>query len=101
MKGRRGMGIAPAPVLAAAAAAAQGRVGTLILAHGGDKGWNDQVRTVAEVVNTGGPVEVSFLMGPEAAAHRFQDAAKRLEAAGAGEIVVVPLLVSSHSGHYE
>jgi sirohydrochlorin cobaltochelatase len=101
MKGLRGMGIALALVLASDPAAAQGRVGTLILAHGGDKGWNDQVRTVAEAVNTGGPVEVSFLMGPEAAAHRFQDAAKRLEAAGVGEIVVVPLLVSSHSGHYE
>lgn len=83
-------------------AAAQGaRVGTLILAHGGDRGWNDQVRAVAAQVRTGGPVEVSFLMGPEAPRHRFQDAAARLAAAGAAEIVVVPLLVSSHSGHYE
>lgn len=82
-------------------AAAQGSVGTLILAHGGDRGWNDQVRAVASEVNTGGPVEISFLMGPEAATHRFQDAAKRLEDAGADRIVVVPLLVSSHSGHYE
>ncbi|HEU0052421.1 MAG TPA: CbiX/SirB N-terminal domain-containing protein [Longimicrobium sp.] len=90
-------------VLAAAPAAAQGapKVGTLILAHGGDKGWNDQVRAVAANVRTGGPVEIAFLMGPEAPAHRFQDAAKRLESEGAEEIVVVPLLVSSHSGHYE
>jgi len=83
------------------AAAQQPRVGTLILAHGGDRGWNDQVRAVAGEVQTGGPVEVSFLMGPEAPQHRFQDAAKRLAEAGATEIVVVPLLVSSHSGHYE
>ncbi len=97
--------IAAAALLLAAVSlpvAAQGaRVGTLILAHGGDRGWNDQVRAVAAQVHTGGPVEVSFLMGPEAPAHRFQDAAQRLAAAGAGEIVVVPLLVSSHSGHYE
>jgi sirohydrochlorin cobaltochelatase len=90
--------LAALPTLAAAQG---GRVGTLILAHGGDKGWNDQVRSVAQQVQTGGPVEVSFLMGPEAPQHRFQDAAKRLADAGASRIVVVPLLVSSHSGHYE
>lgn len=90
--------LALAPSLAAAQ---QGRVGTLILAHGGDRGWNDQVRAVAGQVQTGGPVEISFLMGPEAPRHRFQDAARRLADAGATEIVVVPLLVSSHSGHYE
>jgi sirohydrochlorin cobaltochelatase len=76
-------------------------VGTLILAHGGSTEWNDQVRAVAREVKTGGPVEVSFLMGPEAPAHRFQDMAKRLVERGAQEVVVVPLLVSSHSGHYE
>jgi sirohydrochlorin cobaltochelatase len=90
--------LAALPSLAAAQA---GRVGTLILAHGGDRGWNDQVRAVAAEVRTGGPVEVSFLMGPEAPQHRFQDAARRLADAGATRIVVVPLLVSSHSGHYE
>lgn len=31
---------------------------------------------------------------------RFQDAARRLVEKGAEEIVVVPMLVSSHSGHY-
>lgn len=95
--------LAAAPSVAApsVAAAQGGRVGTLILAHGGDRGWNDQVRTIARLVQTGGPVEVSFLMGPEAPAHRFQDAARRLADGGASSIVVVPLLVSSHSGHYE
>lgn len=92
---------AAALLLATPAAAQAGRVGTLILAHGGDRGWNDQVRAVAAEVRTSGPVEVSFLMGPEAPRHRFQDAARRLADAGATEIVVVPLLVSSHSGHYE
>jgi sirohydrochlorin cobaltochelatase len=87
--------------LASPAAAQAGRVGTLILAHGGDRGWNDQVRAVAAQVRTGGPVQVSFLMGPEAPQHRFQDAARALADSGATRIVVVPLLVSSHSGHYE
>ena len=40
-------------------------------------------------------------MGPEAAKTRFQDAVDRLVQKGATEIVSVPLLVSSHSGHYE
>ena len=48
-----------------------------------------------------GPVELSFLMGNEAGKTRFQDAAARLAARGAKEVVAVPLLVSSHSGHYE
>lgn len=93
-----------AALLACAAAplpAQEGGVGTLILAHGGSTEWNDQVRAVAREVKTGGPVEIGFLMGPEAAAHRYQDVAKRLVERGAQEIVVVPLLVSSHSGHYE
>jgi sirohydrochlorin ferrochelatase len=48
-----------------------------------------------------GPIEVSFLMGPEAATNPFQSAVEKLVARGAAEVVVVPLLVSSHSGHFE
>lgn len=40
-------------------------------------------------------------MGPEARSSRFQDAVTRLVEKGAREVVAVPLLVSSHSGHYE
>ena len=76
-------------------------VGTIVVAHGGDSSWNRRVREVAEAARTGGPVEVSFLMGPEAATARFQDAVARLERVGVREIVVVPMLVSSHSGHYD
>jgi sirohydrochlorin cobaltochelatase len=77
------------------------RVGTVIIAHGGDSLWNAGVMQVAREAVTGGPVEVSLLMGPGAATTRFQDAVAKLERAGATRIVVVPLLVSSHSGHYE
>jgi sirohydrochlorin ferrochelatase len=48
-----------------------------------------------------GPVELSFLMGPDAIKTRFQDAVERLSTRGAKEVVAVPLLVSSHSGHFE
>lgn len=40
-------------------------------------------------------------MGEGARVYRFQDAAVSMVDAGVGSIVVVPLLVSSHSGHYQ
>lgn len=82
-------------------AQAPSATGTLVVAHGGGPEWNALVEEVVRQVKTGGPVEMSFLMGPGARDHRFQDAARRLVEAGAGRIVVVPILVSSHSGHYE
>lgn len=86
---------ARAPIPAAA------RVGTIVLAHGGGPEWNAQVEKVAALVNTGGPVAVSYLMGPGAKTNRFQDVVQKLAAEGAEYIVVVPMLMSSHSGHYE
>lgn len=83
------------------AQAAPEKLGTVIVAHGGDAMWNQRVLEVASKVKTGGPVEVSFLMGPEAAKRRFQDVVNKLEGEGVSAIVVVPMLVSSHSGHYD
>jgi len=76
-------------------------IGTLVVAHGGDSAWNALVRESVAMLSLSGPVELSFLMGNEASKTRFQDAARRLAARGAKEVVAVPLLVSSHSGHYE
>jgi sirohydrochlorin cobaltochelatase len=76
-------------------------VGTLVVAHGGDSIWNALVREGVGQLRLAGPVEISFLMGPEASSTRFQDRVKKLMDRGASEIVAVPLLVSSHSGHYE
>lgn len=75
--------------------------GTIVVAHGGGEEWNARVMELARGVATGGPVELAFLMGPAAATHRFQDAVARLARQGVGAIVVVPLLVSSHSGHFD
>lgn len=72
-----------------------------VVAHGADPGWNARIEETARLARTGGPVEVSYLMGPAAATNRFQDAARKLVEWGAREIVVVPLFVSSYSGHYE
>jgi sirohydrochlorin cobaltochelatase len=76
-------------------------VGTLVVAHGGDSGWNAGVLAAASEAGTGGPVEVAFLMGPAARAHRFQDQLRKLDSAGVASIVIVPMLVSSHSGHFD
>jgi sirohydrochlorin cobaltochelatase len=75
--------------------------GTIVVAHGGDSLWNSYVLEAVRNARTGGPVEVSFLMGPAARTTRFQDVVAKLERSGVSEIVVVPLLVSSHSGHVE
>lgn len=94
------LGAAPSYISAQSGTSAA-TVGTIVLAHGGGPEWNAQVEHVASLVKTGGRVEVSFLMGPGAPASRFQDAAARLVEGGATRIVVVPMLMSSHSGHYE
>lgn len=81
--------------------ASAGTVGTIVIAHGGSDEWNAPVLQIAGLAKTGGPVEVSFLMGGAAKDYRFQDAAARLVEKGVERIVVVPLLASSHSGHYD
>lgn len=88
-----------APLLAQSASGAT--TGVLVVAHGADETWNARVLDAATAARTPGPLEVSFLMGPAAERRPFQVAARRLVDAGAERIVVVPLLVASHSGHYD
>lgn len=80
-------------------------IGVLIVAHGADNGWNSRVDSLAARVRRSGvvrgPVAVTFLMGPAAAAHPFQNQVASLVSAGAKRVIVVPALVSSFSGHYD
>lgn len=76
------------------------QTGLLVVAHGADTGWNDRVRATAAQVRWAGPVATAFLMGPEAETAGWHRAVAELTAAGAREIVVVPLMVSSHGSHY-
>ena len=91
----------PLPANSQAPPTPDATVGTLIVAHGGGPAWDARVEQIASQVRLPGPVGVSFLMGPGAKSHRFQDVVADLARRGAKEIVVVPMLVSSHSGHYE
>jgi sirohydrochlorin ferrochelatase len=80
-------------------------VGVLIVAHGADSAWNAPVEQLAADVRRSGvvrgPVGVAFLMGDGASTHRFQDAIADLTHHGAKRVVIVPLLVSSYSGHFD
>lgn len=95
---------------AASAAAAQrptipDSIGVILVAHGADAAWNARVDSLASAVRRGGqvrgPIAVSYLMGPGARLTRFQDAVATVARAGARRAVVVPILISTHSGHFE
>ncbi len=70
------------------------RTGVLLLAHGGSREWNEEVRHVADQVDLSVPTEVAFGMATRPA---MQAAMDRLKARGVTEIVAVPLFVNSHS----
>jgi hemoglobin/transferrin/lactoferrin receptor protein len=78
----------------ASAGAQASKPGILLLAHGGARGWNDNVAAVAATVNAEQPVEVAFGMATRA---NIQTAVDTLIARGATEIVAVPFFVSPHS----
>ena len=78
----------------AARQAAPPSAGVLLLAHGGQPAWNENVRAIAAQVDRVRPVEVAFGMATRA---NIQAAVDRLIARGVPRIVAVPLFVSSHS----
>ena len=91
---------APAASLCAAKRAGEqaGGAGVLVLAHGGSAAWNQTVQETVAQARLPLPVEVAFGMGfHEHEAQALQAAVDRLEARGAQQLIVVPLLVSSHS----
>ncbi|MBI4354140.1 MAG: hypothetical protein HY595_02775 [Candidatus Omnitrophica bacterium] len=73
-------------------------VGVLVVAHGGDNRWNGLVRKAITQARLDVPVQVAFGMGMHDEETRaFQDAVNRLQRKGIHRLVVIPLLVSSHS----
>lgn len=76
------------------------QTGLLVVAHGAGAEWNDGVRQVVSQLRWNGPVATAFLMGDEAPVSGWDSAAAALARRGVREIVVVPLMVSSHGGHY-
>ncbi len=89
--------------LAAAAAlgADTSRTALMVVAHGSrEAGWNERVIKSVEAIPWDGPKGVAFLtsLSPE---HALKNVAAQLDQPGVERIVMVPLLVSSYSGHYE
>lgn len=79
-------------------AAAPDRVGVLVIAHGAGPTWNAPVESAVETVRQTMPAAVGFLMGKGSTPQEAYDALVRQ---GASRIVIVPLLISSHSAHAE
>lgn len=71
-----------------------GKIGVLILAHGGKAQWNEEVMKVRGEVDKVHPAEVAFGM---ASRRTIQAAVDKLAERGAERIVAVPLFISSHS----
>ena len=89
------------PVFAEPPEGPASRVGILVVAHGGTNRWDAAVRKAVKQAKLKMPVEVALGMGMHPhEAKGFQVAADRLERKGVERIVVVPLLVSSHSDVY-
>ena len=78
--------------------AAPDQPGVLLIAHGAGPTWNAPVESAVEIVRQTMPAAVGFLMGKGTTP---QEAYEALVRQGASRIVVVPLLISSHSAHAE
>ena len=70
------------------------RPGILLLAHGGNDVWDENVIEVLRAIERDQPADLALGMATRAS---IQTAVSRLEARGATEIIAVPLFISSHS----
>jgi len=75
------------------------KAGVIVWAHGGDRTWNANVREAVQRAKLEYPVEVVFGMAMHDVSP-YQEAVDRLEKKGVDKIIVVPLLISSHSEVY-
>ena len=81
-----------------ASALPAGRAGVLVVAHGGNSQWDSTVRKIVRDARLDAPVETVFGMGMHAnEVQQFQKAVERLERKSIDRLIVVPLLISSHS----
>lgn len=85
------------PSLSRASAPSQ-PVGVLVIAHGAGPTWNAPVISAVDLVRRTIPAAVGFLMGQGSSPQQAYDDLVRQ---GVSRIVVIPLLISSHSAHAE
>jgi hypothetical protein len=70
------------------------RTGILVMAHGGDERWNQDVEAVVEPLRARYPIEIAFGM---ARTSTLREAARRLEEKGADRVAVVRMFISGES----
>ena len=80
-------------------AAADEPLGVLVVAHGSTAAWNANVEAAVTIMRQRTPSQAAYLMG--AKNRTPQEAYDDLVATGVQRVVIVPLLVSSYSSHYE
>ena len=74
----------------ASPAPASGKRGVIVMAHGGDAGWNAEVEAAVVPLRARHDVEIAYGMAECAT---LKEATRRLESRGATTIVVVRLFV--------
>lgn len=73
----------------------------MVVAHGSlNTNWNNRVIQTVAKLDWSGPKAVALLTSPSPE-NKLEQVAAQLDQSGVKRIVVVPLLVSSFSGHYE
>ena len=87
------------PVGSTLVAASDEPLGVLVVVHGSTTAWNAAVEASVATIQQHTPSQVAYLMG--ANNRTPQEAYDDLVAAGVQRVVIVPLLVSSYSSHYE
>lgn len=76
------------------------KIGILVIAHGDrEDGWNQGVREAIAPLRERYVLELAFLY--PVLGETLQDGFDRLEARGVDTILVIPLLISSYSEHFE
>jgi sirohydrochlorin ferrochelatase len=92
--------VAAALLLAVPLLADEDKTGILVIAHGDrHDGWNEGVRQAIAPLRERYGLELAFLY--PVPGETLQEGLDRLEARGVDTILVIPLLVSSYSEHFE
>ncbi len=73
---------------------AQNKIGVLIMAHGGQPTWNENVKKIVEPITKQYPTAIAFGM---ANPKTLKEGLQTLESQGVTHVIAVPLFISEHS----
>lgn len=93
------VGLVVALVVLALIAPANAKIGVLVVAHGGSEDWNTVVERQFSETQIPFPKEIAFLEFEKT--KTIERGIEVLEDKGCNRIVIVPLFISSYSGHID